>query len=243
MPSFEVLLPIGAIAFYIYDSAILLYGNELALERGRSGWLTSAGLPLQMGRRRPFVPNPIAPGTLLFRARWDVEPAASKGPQLDTDALRSTLASLRGVVTLQVLLLFVVLPPTSMLLGAGRLLLAVFVAYYLLTLAGIAVLVVKRRTLRLPGLRIFWLALESLLCAPFAANLVRKVSLDRSEEFDWRRVAEREFSRETKDQTLRAVEIRITELLAGEAPGSPRSERLESIRHKLKERLSVPVVA
>ena len=31
MPSFEVLLPIGAIAFYLYDSALLLYGNELVL--------------------------------------------------------------------------------------------------------------------------------------------------------------------------------------------------------------------
>jgi hypothetical protein len=243
MPSFEVLLPIGAIAFYVYDSAILLYGNELALERAGSGWRTSAGLPLQIAGRRPFVPNPIAPGTLLFRARWDAEPADSKCPEFDTGALRSALASLRGVVTLQVLLLFVVLPPTSILLGAGRLLLVVFVVYYLLTLAGIAVLVVKRRTLRVPGRRIAWLTLESLLCAPFSANLVRKISLARSEELDWRRVAEREFSRETKDQTLRAVDTRITELLAGEEPGSPQSDRLESIRGKLKEHLGVPVVA
>jgi hypothetical protein len=243
MPSFEVLLPIGAIAFYVYDSALLLYGNELALERARTGWRTSAGLPLQIARRRPFVPNPLVPGALLFRVRWDVELGGPTDAPFDAEALRTTLTSIRALVTLQALLLLVVLPPTSILLGAGRLLLAVFVFYYLLTFAVVGILIVKRRTLRVPSRRIAWLALESLLCAPFAANMVRKVALARSEELDWQSIASCEFSRETKDRTLRAVDSRITELLAGEEPGSPRSERFELIRQSLKERLGVAVMA
>ena len=243
MPSFEVLLPIGAIAFYVYDSALLLYGNELALERTRAGWSTSTGLPIQIARRRPFVPNPLSPGVMLFRVRWDVDPSAPTHAPLDTGGLRSALASIRILVTLQALLIFVVLPPTSMLLGAGRLLLTAFVLYYLLTAASIGILIAKRRTLRIPGRRVAWLAVESMLCAPFAANLVRKISLARSEEIDWQSISNGEFSPETKDRTLRAIDARITELLAGEEPGTPRSERLESIRQNLKERLGVPVVA
>ena len=31
-PGFDLLLPLGALAFYFYDCAHLLYGNELLLE-------------------------------------------------------------------------------------------------------------------------------------------------------------------------------------------------------------------
>ena len=243
MPSFEVLLPIGAIAFYLYDSALLLYGNELVLERARRGWQTSIGLPLQFGRRRPFVPNPLTPGALLFRARWDRESLVAEGDALDAEVLRDSLAPLQRIVTLQALLMFAVLPPVSVLLGAGSLLLAVFLLYYVLTLAGLGILIAKRRAFHVSVRRAAWLSVESLLCGPFAANLVRKVSLARSDDLDWLKIAQIEFSRDAKNDALHAVETRITELLVVEEPGSPGSNRLESIRQTLKERLCAPVVA
>lgn len=243
MPSFEILLPLGAIGFYLYDSVLMLYGNELALERGRRGWQASIGLAMQFGRRRPFVPNPLRPGGLLFRVRWDRYSMVAEGDALDPAALHDALAPLRRIVTLQALLMFVVLPPVSVLLGAGRLLLAVFLLYYLLTLASLAILVARRRALHVSARQTAWLSLESLLCAPFAANLVRKVSLARSDELDWLETARRGFSPDARDRALREVETRIAELLVVEEPGSPGSDRLESIRQTLEERLRAPVVA
>ena len=32
MPPIEVLLPLGAVAFYLFDASVMLWGNELALE-------------------------------------------------------------------------------------------------------------------------------------------------------------------------------------------------------------------
>lgn len=241
MPSFEVLLPVGAIAFYLFDAALMLYGNEMVLERG-SLWRGSLGLPAQIGGRRLYLPNPFTPQRLLFRVRWD-RPAAGESAPLDVDAWQRAASPIGKVVALQAMLLLMVLPPVSILLGAGTLLLAVFVAFYALSLVALGLLLSRRDALGVSGRQAALLAAESLLCAPFALNLVRKISLAQSGRLGWLSQAERSFAPRRRRELLGLVCARIDELLIVEEAGSAGAGRLEALRTQLKARLDVPVLA
>jgi hypothetical protein len=59
-------------------------------------------------------------------------------------------------------------------------LLAVFVLYYLLIVLALVLLCRRRRVLQLSVRGCALLALDALACAPFAVNLVRRVTLQRS---------------------------------------------------------------
>ena len=206
MPSFEVLLPIGAIAFYVYDSALLLYGNELALERAdrvahlhRTTAADRASTSVRAESAHTWcaaVSRTLGQANSVWRTamRWMLKRC---GPARVAPSL----------VTLQALLCSSCCRRHRCCLGAGRLLLAVFVLYYVFNLAGLGILIVKRSSTAGPGRRIAWLALESLLCAPFAANIVRKVAFARSEELDWRSIA-RSNSHETQ-RTMPCMQSRL----------------------------------
>src|SRR5262245_31853449 len=192
MPSFEVLLPIGAIGFYLYDAALMLYADELVLERRHTGWKSSGGCGLQLGGRLLFLPNPLAPGRLLFRMQWD-SAAAQERDQLDVAELQRLTRPLQLIALLQALFLMVALPPASLTLGAGSVVLVIFAAFYALTVAAIVVLIMRRRSLKVSNRQCAFLAFEALACAPFAVNLVRKVSLARSRDVNWLALVEHSF--------------------------------------------------
>jgi hypothetical protein len=238
MPTFAVLLPIGAIGFYLFDAALMLYGNEFVLLRSRAHWY-SAGGQVQLLGRRLYVPNPFTPGRMLFRLRWDQ--ARSAEGALDIDGLVRLTRPLRVIVTLQTLILLWLLPPVSIALGAGNFLLVLFAAYYLLTLLSTAMLTRRRKALGLTDRHCAFLALEAMLCAPFALNMVRKVALARSAEVAWLETAESAFAGNEKRQIAECVGVRIEEGLAIEEPGSVRAAQLRTLRDGLKERLHVPV--
>ena len=241
MPSFEVLLPIGAIGFYVFDSALMLYADEIVLTRSGAGWSSADSLRLQFAGRRLYLPNPFTPARLLFRVHWSGASAADGNEGLDVGKLQDATSIPRFIVTLQMLLLFLVLPPVSILFGAGAGLLVVFAVFYALTLAALAVVVVRRADLRLTGRQCALLSLEILACAPFAANLVRKLSLVRSPELRWLALAERTFTAAEKAELERSLTTRIDELLVVEEPDSASAARLNAFRQHLQERLDVPV--
>src|SRR5262249_35155737 len=68
--TFEVVLPLGAIAFYLYDSAMLLYGNELVFLKRGGRWRATGGLEGYIGSRRLCLPALFRPWVLLFRVLW-----------------------------------------------------------------------------------------------------------------------------------------------------------------------------
>ncbi len=243
MPSFEVLLPVGAVALYLYDSAQALYGDELLLERRGRGWRASAGGALLLAGRRPCLPNPFTPGSSLFRVRWDRPNDDGTLGAGDVDAWCGALRPLRGIVLAQLALLVGVLPPVSVALGAGTLLLGVFALYYLLSLLALAVLVSRRRELGLATRQLWLLAFESLACAPFAVNLLRKVSLSQSARLRWLEVASTEFDDAARRRLGAVISASIAAALAVEDAGTPGAARLASIRASLGDRLGVVVGA
>ena len=196
MPSFEVLLPLGAVAFYLFDASLMLYGNELAFEWRAPRWRVSGGMEAMLRGRRWFLPNPFTPQALLFQVRWDLastESAVDRFPQLEQ--LDRNLAPLKVVVVALAFVLLAVLPPVSWLYGAGAMLLAVFIAAYLLIGAALVIVLRRRATLGLSPRQLAWLAFEALACAPFAVNLVRKISLLQSDRVNLESFANASFRR------------------------------------------------
>jgi hypothetical protein len=178
MPDFEIALPLGAIAFYLYDSVMLLYSNEVVFHKRLKAWDWSLGSSLFLFGKRLSAPGLFFPWSMVLRSRWDAgtATAAKSGP--DTLAtLESRLLPVRILCTLMLFLLLVALPFTAIVRGIGPEMLAVFASFYLLVAASLVVLITRRAEFGLDNKALLALSIDALACAPFAVNLVGKISL------------------------------------------------------------------
>jgi hypothetical protein len=171
----ELWLPIGAAAFYLYDSTFLLWQNELMFTRGRRRWLVDGGTGLILAGRRLFVPNPLLPMRPQFQIQWNVNETRSAEP-VSNESLLEALRPI-GVINQLQLVLLLALPLVTWTLGAGLALLALFVIFYLATAAALAIAWRRRGVCRIQTRAFLFLALDSLACAPFAVNLSRKIAM------------------------------------------------------------------
>ena len=172
LPPFEVLLPLGALAFYIYDCCLLIFDNETVQHWTGTAWLPQAPTSIVLLRKRLLLLDLLRPDRLsLRRAAEPVDLAAPPG------VLVHAVRPLQIGVLLLAVLLWVVLPTVSLVLGAGLALLGVFAAYYASVIA-LLILTAKRRVDLGLTHKAYWaIALDCILCPPFAVNLVRKITL------------------------------------------------------------------
>lgn len=236
MIAIDVLLPIGAVAFYLADSALLLFGNELAFERSKR-WRCSSGSSFQFGGRRIFLPNPLLPGGLLFRVCWKPGDATGMNGALDLAQLSRQTRPLRFIVYVQAFLLIVALAPVSIVFGSGPILLLLFVMFYGLSLVSIGLLVARRRALRVSNRECVVLALELLACAPLAVNIVRKLTLKASSELPWIKLAHDEFGLAELEGLESAIREQVELLLLDQEPGSEKENRLALFQSEIKDQL------
>jgi hypothetical protein len=204
----ELWLPIGAAAFYLYDSCCLLWHNELMYTRGRR-WRVDGGSAIRIAGRRLFLPNPLLPARPQFQVRWSVDdprPVAA-------DDLAPLLRALRpiGVINQLQVTLLLALPLVSWTLGAGIVLLAVFALFYLLSLAALTLLWLRRTACGLQT-RAFWLlVLDAIACAPFAVNLTRKLSMRHGIAGDPLRFAARQLDPAAREAVGQIIAARLEE--------------------------------
>ena len=171
----ELWLPIGAAAFYLYDSCCLLWQNELMLTRSRGRWLVNGGTELRIAGRRLFVPNPLLPVRPQFQVRWSINedrPAAADNHLLLLQALHPI-----GMMNQLQLLLLLALPFVAWTLGAGLSMLALFGLFYAFTLTCLVIAWRRRGAFGLRTRAFWFLSLDALACAPFCVNLTRKLSM------------------------------------------------------------------
>ncbi|HLQ12239.1 MAG TPA: hypothetical protein VK130_03180 [Steroidobacteraceae bacterium] len=239
MPSFEILLPLGAIAFYLYDSALLLHGNELVLVCRGGHWLIRGGSDLRVAGKRLYLPNPLTPQALLFRVAWSTSDRRSQHDSaVAIEAFRASLQFLRVLVIAQIVILMVLLPGLSWTLGSGGPLLGVIALFYALVLLALLVIYRRRESLGLT-LKGYWLlALDVLACAPFAANIVRKLSLQRSIRGNPLHFARANFDALSRGSLLQLLELRLREELAGEQSGTARHGELQGFLDQLPAMLT-----
>ncbi len=231
MTAVEFWLPIGAIAFYLYDSAQLLWHNELLFVRGAKQWRVEGPSTISLSGRRVYLPNPLLPQRPGFRIHWSLADERAEPAALPDEFLRALRPV--GFVTLLLSWMLVLLPLVSWTLGAGLVLLLLFAAYYLFALVALAFMLHGRRALQLSGTACASLAFDALACAPFAANLVRKIALRRG--LDGNPVL---FAREHFDPAARAalraqLLRKLEEQQAGEEPAPERAARIADLLGKL----------
>lgn len=181
MPAFELLLPLGALAFYLFDSLLLLYSNELLLQCRGERWRVSTGSNFFLMGRRLWLPDPLQPQRALFRVAWsEADRRAAGETPAELAAFVAGLRPLRYLVLLLLALLIGGLPLAAIVFGAGWVMLGVIALYYLIVLWALAVVYRRRKALLLAARDLWALAFDVLACPPFAVNLVRKLCLRRA---------------------------------------------------------------
>ena len=119
--SFETLLVLGILGFYLFDSAMLLYFNEFAIVKSSSAWAFAC--PASRWRIRgktPYLPNPLTPGNPLFRAAWS--PTDSSPPSHAEQEVARLIDAMRCVgifVTVLLVEMCVAVPGGRRCGGAG----------------------------------------------------------------------------------------------------------------------------
>ncbi len=234
MLSFELLLIIGVLGFYLYDSSMLLYINELVFIRGYRAWNFSCPSTnwLVLGRRL-YIPNPLSPNMPIFRLNWAESNHRSKS---DITSLEEVLAVLVPVQYLLATLLacfFIVLPLVLLLYGSGPQLLWAFGVIYLNIFLILILVYLKKDVLGVSNREYLALSFESLACAPFALNILRKLTLRRLLSSDPMEFANTILDREKFEVLVDVVNKRIDEQIESVDIDNPRSVSLQLYKTKI----------
>lgn len=228
----------GIAGLYLYDSALLLFHNEIVLEVRRDGYHVSGGMAMEFRHRRLFLPNPLCPQRSLTRMAWRVDdPAEQTAQRLHGQRVRLALSMIAPWTWLLLGLFFVGLPATLW-LGREQLLLGWLVLTYFAILVMLGRIWRYRKALNLTGRAVAALAFDGLLCAPFAINMVRKLSLRQPHRANLRAVAEGVLSPAENAALCKILRDRIETSLAFHEPESAASGALRSYLQHFESRQS-----
>jgi len=180
MPDLQVALPVGAAAFYVYDSLLLLFDNDVVFVKAGRKWASMQGSDIVIMGKRLAAPGFMAPWAFVLRSSWSATGEPAPPTVLEPERMATVLSALlplRILCSLLLFLLVVGLPAAALSEAAPLAMLIVFAAYYLLVVSGLVFLVLARRRLSLDGKALLLMVVDALACAPFAVNLVRKVTM------------------------------------------------------------------
>lgn len=240
IPHPEVLLVIGLVALYLYDSTLLLARNEAVLSPGNRGWSAHFGADnFRVRGRAPLLLNPLLPHRPAFRYSWRMEGTVHHEQQWG-DAV-APYELLEAIVWQMTVALFI-LVPLGLFSPLGELALALGIGvYYGGALAGLALTWSMREEFAIAPRKFIVLAVECLACPPFGINLVRRLSLDVRPKEDFLSAIKHLVVSDKRNTALTQVIARIEDELDWEDEDTPRSERLRAHRiFLLHEKASCP---
>ncbi|MFC3652552.1 hypothetical protein ACFONN_13425 [Dyella humi] len=217
----------GVVVLYLYDSALLLFHNEIVLVGQRHGYGVSAGSGLELAGRHVYLPSPLFPHQPLFRMSWPQNGVPARhAPLIRVRRVRVALAAASGWMLLLLVLFAVGLPYVLLVTRDARLLLAWIAAVY--TVIGILLMHVyrHRKTLNLSRRAVVAIAMDALLCAPFALNMVRKIGLRQRLDVDLRTAANSMLSANANRELLAILRQRIQTSLGFVEPDEVASHAL-----------------
>ncbi len=181
----ELLIGPALVGLYLKDGLLMLAPDEGVLVRGwRGRWRAALGpREWRLRGRAPWLCNPFKPQQPVLRLRWDpaADPAAPVGSRAEVPDALLALGPWVGVIWL---LLFVGLPLAFYLHLNLRVLLVLLAELYAVIAATLVLVWRRRAALGLDAKAFGTLAFEVLACAPYAANLVRRLSLMRRVDED-----------------------------------------------------------
>ncbi|MBE1159419.1 hypothetical protein [Dyella acidiphila] len=180
----------GVVALYLYDSALLLYHNEIVLIGAGGSYRVSAGSGLELGGRHVLLPSPWLPHQPLFRLSWPQQGVYAHEPQsMRNRRVRIGLTAVAPWVLVLLILFGAGLPCVLFVSGRLDVLLAWITLVYAVIVLALLQVYRHRKALNLSGRAVAAIALDALLCAPFALNIVRKIGLRQKLDVDLRTVA------------------------------------------------------
>jgi len=231
MTPVELWLPLGAIAFYLYDSAQLLWHNELLYVRAGKRWRAEGPSDISWLGRRLYLPNPLLPHRPGFKVHWSLSDGAAAAAPVPAEFLRA----LRPIGFITVLLcgLLLLLPLISWTLGAGLVMLLLFAVYYSFIFLALGIMLVRRRALQLSGSACASLAFDALACAPFAINLVRKIALRRGIEGEPVAFAGTQFAPAERGALRTLLARKVEEATASAPPSTEQRAQIALLLGKL----------
>lgn len=179
--SIEVQIVLAICLFYGYDAALALQPDQGLLRAGRRRWhglLALRGFELRSAWL--LWPPLLLPHQPVYRLHWDATHMARAGDQTAVHRLAAHAQSFKGFALPIYLLaawLLVLLPAALLLLHSQRLQLLALALIYLTTLWLSALAWRHGRRGHSDAKEARSIALQILLCPPFALNVVRKLSL------------------------------------------------------------------
>ena len=231
----QLLVGPALVALYLKDCFLLLGRDEAVLVRGwRGRWRAGFGLlDWRLRRREPYLCHPFKPWEPVLRLRWDAAPAGP-GAAPAVPAAAPPGLDLGPWVGIAWLLLFVALPAAFY----GQLglpaILAVLGALYLCIAVSLVLAWRHRAALGLNAADFGVLAFEVLACAPYAANLVRRLSLHRRVDEDLLAAATRLLDAPALALVHAQCLARIDDELDWTDEDSPRSRALRAARPRFE---------
>lgn len=235
---FEILLVVGALAFYAVDAGALLFADEVMLEKAGHRWRAHAGSALLLAGRRPFVPSLLLPCRPLLRVSVQALLGQERAGRNNLQHCLNALVPFQVLSMCLLALFFPLLPLVLYRFGSGVELLCWFAAVYL-CVAGVAYHAFRRRrVLELSRRDVAVLAFECACCAPFAINIVRKLTL-RLPTASLRSRASG-LDPQSRNALLAAARERVDDMLVGREPGTPQAKALLEWRGRLASELRAP---
>jgi hypothetical protein len=233
MFSAEVLLMVAIAGLYLYDSAQLLYCNEAVLiPRGKNDWTVGFGSEkfCVIGREL-YIPNPFQMHRPLFRLSWSFE--SSEEVVSSWLPPRGAFSRLAPLVWVMAVALFIFFPLGFFTRLGDSILLAALVLLFSSILIALAWLWLHRTEFNLSTKHFAGLAFESIVCPPFALNLIRHVAAAMPIHEDLASATRRLQNASDWAQTRNQLILRLTNEIELEDTGSVRYALLEERRQLL----------
>jgi hypothetical protein len=234
----QLLVGPALVALYLKDCFLLLGRDEAVLVRGwRGRWRAGFGLlDWRLRRREPYLCHPFKPWEPVWRLRWDA--AAAPGPMPAAPVSMPPAPRLGPWVVLIWLLLFVALPAAFYGQLGLHAILAVLGTLYGAIVLSLVLAWRRRAALGLGASEFGVLAFEVLACAPYAANLLRRLSLHRAADEDLLAAAGRLLAAPALASVHAQCLARIDDELDWAAEDSPRSQALRAARPRFENELA-----
>lgn len=189
----EVLLLVLAVGLYIYDSAMLLYDNEVILVRVDAirGWKSLfPSDTFDILGRALFIPNPLCPHQFIFRLYWHANPVISPrtlaglSDRGAMDCFRKAMVPLGVLIIISLIVLFICLPAALLVPGVRGVFFVFLAILYGIAITALVLVFRNRTTLGLDARSCIMLGVETLICIPVFPNLIRKISIRYSPQHD-----------------------------------------------------------
>jgi hypothetical protein len=236
MVSAEAALVAAAAGLYLYDSALLLHGNEAILSpRRKRGWTVGFGFA-QLGilGKEVYLPNPLLPHRPGYRLTWSYEGGNAGGPAWQPPEHGAFRLPAMLVWTMAVAL-FVFMPLGFFTRLGEPLLMASLATLFGSIIAALIWLWPRRTEFHLTRRRYASLAFESLVCPPFALNLVRHLASNLPVAENLIHAACRLQDAKDWEGTRARLAARVAAEMDGEVPESARFQALQVHRQMLTE--------